>query len=473
MKPTFIRTLLLSSAGAVMVGAVIDLNQLPNYANQPVPSYINKDNTQLHNPITDAGATLGRVLFYDKQLSANQTISCASCHQQAFAFSDTARLSRGLTNGLTGRHSMRLINSRFANEEHFFWDERAATLEEQSTRPIQDHVEMGFSGTEGDPGFDSLIRRMQGIPYYKPLFTKAFGDSVITETRIQRALAQFVRSIQSFDSRYDVGRAQVNNDADPFPNFTLQENQGKALFLAPPGAGGAGCQGCHQAPEFDIDPNSQNNGIITSGQDPTILDLNNTRAPSLRDLFNPGGFLNGPMMHNGNFTSLMNVINHYNAITVDSANPRLDPRLAGPPGSGGQRLNLTQPQKGSLVAFLRTLTGTLVYTDPRWSDPFDSLGNLTVLDGFPTALSDELPPIDLQLYPNPVSDWLNITLASPATAASQIRIQDMRGRTVHTGQLTRGSATAQLDLSLVPSGVYAVTLTLDNRTATRRIVISH
>ena len=90
-----------------------------NYANQPFPSYITKDNTD-DNSITDAGATLGRVLFYDVNLSENKTISCGSCHQQANAFSDTATLSMGLNGGLTARHSMRLINTRFADEERFF-----------------------------------------------------------------------------------------------------------------------------------------------------------------------------------------------------------------------------------------------------------------------------------------------------------------------------------------------------------------
>jgi len=95
-------------------------------------------------------ATLGRVLFYDKQLSANGAIACASCHKQEFAFSDTAQQSVGLNGGLTGRHSMRLVNSRFADEVRFFWDERASSLEDQTTQPIQDHVEMGFSGENGN-----------------------------------------------------------------------------------------------------------------------------------------------------------------------------------------------------------------------------------------------------------------------------------------------------------------------------------
>ncbi len=102
----------------VVFGDRIDLNNLANYANQPRPGYINKDNTG-GNSITDAKATLGRVLFYDKNLSVDNTISCASCHKQEFAFSDTALVSSGLQGGITGRHSMRLVNTRFAVERNF------------------------------------------------------------------------------------------------------------------------------------------------------------------------------------------------------------------------------------------------------------------------------------------------------------------------------------------------------------------
>ena len=202
---------------------VIDLVNPANYATQPIPNYINRDNTPGNNPITDLGATLGRVLFYDKRLSRNDTISCASCHQQERAFSDLSVASTGVA-GTTGRHSMRLVNARFSAEEHFFWDERAPTLEAQTTQPIQDHVEMGFSGTDGDPGFSDLVDKLEVIELYQVLFKGVYGDATITEARIQSAIAQFVRSIQSFDSRYDEGRAAVGADGPPFPNFTASEN---------------------------------------------------------------------------------------------------------------------------------------------------------------------------------------------------------------------------------------------------------
>ena len=189
----------------ILISGTIDLDDLFNYENQDTPSYITKDNTPESNQINNQITTLGRVLFYDKNLSENNTTACASCHQQAFAFSDPLTSSVGLNGGNTGRHSMRLVNSRFSNEENFFWDERATSLENQVTQPIQDHIEMGFSGTNGDPDFNDLITKLSAINYYQILFEFAYGNSTINEDKIQRALAQFVRSIQSFDSKFDEG----------------------------------------------------------------------------------------------------------------------------------------------------------------------------------------------------------------------------------------------------------------------------
>ena len=354
-------------------GTKIDLENLANYANQTVPGYITKSNIN-GNPITDKGATLGRVLFYDKNLSSNNTISCASCHQQNNAFSDVAIASQGV-NGTTGRHSMRLINTRFAAETKFFWDERAANLETQTTMPIKDHGEMGFSGTNGDANFATLLTKLSAIGYYKELFKFVYGTEEITESKIQLALAQFIRSIQSFDSKYDTGRALAANDNANFSNFTAQENAGKALYMAPPvfnatgnrTSGGLGCAGCHRAPEFDIDPNTRSNGIggsIAGGQDFT-----NTRSPSLRDLVKTDGTLNGPLMHTAVINSLQAAIGHYGDLTNATANNiNLDPRLK--PNGMGQKLNLTATEVNSVIAFLKTLSGTNVYTDAKWSNPF-------------------------------------------------------------------------------------------------------
>jgi cytochrome c peroxidase len=355
-------------------GTTINPDNLENYAAQTRPTYILKDNSGA-NPIIDKKATLGRVLFYDKNLSINNTVACASCHQQQFAFGDPIVPSKGVEGGTTGRHSMRLINTRFSSELRFFWDERAPSLELQTTQPIKDHAEMGFSGQNGRPGFNSVISKLQNIPYYNEFFQFVYNDQIITEARMQECLSQFIRSIQSFDAKYDAGRSLVGNDGQPFPNFSQQENQGKQLFLAPPQfgpngirtGGGAGCAGCHRPPEFDIDPNSRNNGItatITGG----TQDFTNTRSPSLRDLTNNAGNVNTPMMHNGSITTLRNMILHYNTINRIDGNNNLDPRLT--PGGNPQRLQLTENEVNAMIAFLQTLTGSNVYSNKKWSDPF-------------------------------------------------------------------------------------------------------
>ena len=193
---------------------------------------------------------------------------------------------------------------------------------------------------------------------------------------MQECLAQFVRSIQSFDSKYDAGRALVANDGQPFPNFTPVENQGKQLFIGAPVfdatgiriGGGAGCNGCHNAPEFDIAPNSGNNGIIGKIAPQTGIDITVTRAPSLRDVTNTAGIENGPLMHTGNLGLLQNAVGHYNTINLAPGNINLDPKLR--PNGFGQQLNMTAQEMNSLVVFLKTLSGNNVYTDIKWSNPF-------------------------------------------------------------------------------------------------------
>jgi cytochrome c peroxidase len=363
---------------------VIDLAALPNYAKQVIPSYIFFDNTPLgpepyaaFNPTTNTGATLGRLLFYDKRLSRNNTVSCSSCHQQAHAFSTPDVAGTGVA-GTTSRHPMRLINLRFRNEPTFFFDSRARTLESVVTQPIRSPIELGFSGTNGDPDFSELIAKLSALPEYQLLFNVAFGSPGIDEPRIQKALSQFVRSIQSFDSKFDAGMAIAHGA--PFPNFTQNEERGKTLFSnsnLPPSNGG-NCFVCHNPSAFF------NAGSVTAGNNGVIgaigggTDLTVVNSPTLRDMVNPSGQLNGPLMHDGSFTSLAQVIDHYAAIPN---NPKLSGflKVNGVP----QVLNFTPQDRLDLEAFLRTLSGQAVYTDPKWSNPFRPDGTITVIDTSP------------------------------------------------------------------------------------------
>ncbi|HSP45326.1 MAG TPA: cytochrome-c peroxidase [Chthoniobacterales bacterium] len=260
-------------------GGVIDLAALPNYAKQPKPSYIFWNNATSDNPTTNTGATLGRVLFYDKRLSRNNTVSCSSCHQQNHAFGNPDVAGTGVA-GTTGRHPMRLVNARFAQPE-FLADRRAPTLESAVSRPIRSTIELGFSGTNGDPDFAELITKLSSLPEYQILFRAAFGSPAIDEASIQKALAQFIRSIESFDSKYDAGAVLVPSISDPFPHFTESENKGKQIFSTDRTRGGASCAGCHLTPHFATSA-TWNNGVVTKiggGTDFTVYQSGHLARP--------------------------------------------------------------------------------------------------------------------------------------------------------------------------------------------------
>lgn len=360
--------------------SVLDLPSTPyNYSSFIFPSHLttnvllgpgqnaatDNDNTPTNNPTTDDGATLGRVLFYDKNLSKNKTISCASCHHQEKGFSDDVTLSTGFNGGLTRRHSMSLVNARWYGRGRFFWDERAETLEDQVLMPFQDPVEMGMTLNE-------VVSAVQGKSYYSDLFQKAFGSSEINSDKISKALAQFVRSIVSVSSKYDEGRQQVSIPTANFPNFTQSENNGKRLFFLPVPQGGGGCVGCHSTEAF-INPDNgpTNNGLDSvSTTDLGVYEaINNTafigafKVPSLKSIA-----LTAPYMHDGRFNTLEEVVEHYNSGIKN--HPNLGDALKDVSGNP-VRLNLTAQEKADLVNFLKTLTDNDISTDAKYSDPFN------------------------------------------------------------------------------------------------------
>ncbi|MEM1003386.1 MAG: cytochrome c peroxidase [Bacteroidota bacterium] len=337
-----------------------------NVQGQPLPTSVNgTDNMPSDNLITDDGATLGRVLFYDEKLSANGTISCASCHKQDKGFSDDAILSIGFDGGLTGRHSMTLINARFYQRGRFFWDERATTLEEQVLMPFQDPVEMGMT-------LEQVVSTVQAQSYYPDLFEKAFGSQEVNSDRISKALAQFVRSIVSYSSKYDEGRSLSLSPGANFPNFTDEENLGKNIFFQTIQNGGGACFGCHTTEAFiSANPGPQNNG----------LDINSTNDLGAGEVFNNPIFigrfktttlrnieLTAPYMHDGRFETLEEVVEHYNSGIQN--HPTLSPALTDDNGSPVQ-LNLTDSEKTALVSFLKTLTDNSTELEEKWSNPFD------------------------------------------------------------------------------------------------------
>jgi cytochrome c peroxidase len=324
--------------------------ELPTHFTQSGPS---RDNTPPGNPLSDDGATLGRVLFYDTRLSANNTTSCGSCHVQAHAFADPKPFSKGFHGALTDRRAMPLVNVRYYQRGRFFWDERAGNLEEMVLLPIQSRIEMGQD-------LKLVVETLARDRTYRTLFTRAFGDRQVTEQRIGKALAQFIRSIVSYQSRYDDGRARAQSAQDDFRNFTLQENRGKALFMR-------NCSTCHMRDgnEHFLVPIPANTGL--RGADPTAdggvadatlrgMDLGSFKSPSLRNVE-----VTAPYGHDGRFATLEALMDHY------SDNPIVDPSV----GYVNPRpLMFTSTEKAALIAFLKTLTDRTSLTDPRFSNPF-------------------------------------------------------------------------------------------------------
>lgn len=346
---------------AVQQATTLDLTALANYASPALPAFydatvVTLENTPVGNPVTDRIATLGRVLFYDKRLSVNDTISCASCHQQAAGFGDPRRFSTGFAgSSFTTAHAMRLGNIRYYSPGTMFWNKRSASVEAQASQPIINDIEMGWTASAG--GINALLTKLAAIPLYQELFTFAFGSATVTEARVQQALAQFERAMISSASRFDTGYAAVFAPGGPnrnlnvdFPNFTAQENRGKTIFMT----GAGGCSACHVPPTFALAANSRSNGL-DAGE--TVI----FKSPSLKS-----AGLGGPYMHDGRFATLEDVVDFYDRGVQDG--PALDNRLQN--GGAPRRLNLSAADRAALAAFLRTLDDTTLTSDPKFGNPF-------------------------------------------------------------------------------------------------------
>lgn len=355
-----------AAQSAVSQFLTLDPSQPPNYDTLLPPHFeaaMANDNTPkaaAANVSVIDTINLGRVLFYDKSLSVNGTVACASCHQQDAAFSDTRRFSLAFNGTDVGtRHAMRLANLRFFKAGTMFWDKRAASLEAQSVMPIQNPVEMGFDSAHG--GLTTLMDKMNGLPYYPELFSRAFGDAAISQDRIQAALAEYMRRIVSVNSRWDSGYAQVFDSSLPdkgldkdIPDFTPQENRGRHLFMASAANGGLNCAACHVPPSFALGGSGSNG--LDAGETTSF------KSPSLKNVAQSTSF-----MHDGRFSSLEQVIEHYNSGVQDG--PALDKRLK---DADGQPLvlNLSDDDKAALVAFLKTLSDPVLASNPAFSNPF-------------------------------------------------------------------------------------------------------
>jgi cytochrome c peroxidase len=310
------------------------------------------------NPLTNQGVELGRMLFYDKQLSGDGSLACAGCHVQANGFSDTARFSTGILGFQGGRQAMASVNMLWNNNE-FFWDGRAHLLRDQAILPIQDSLEMNES-------LVNVVAKLSSSPTYLNQFKRAFSNHEINSLSISLALEQFMNSIVSWNSKFDkVERGELA--------YTVSEQRGKDLFFDEynqffPETSGADCAHCHSGGNFENDL-YMNNGLDADADFTDDGRMKVTMNASDRAKFKVTTLRNieltPPYMHDGRFNTLEEVVDHYNSGLENSST--IDPALENTRETG---LFLTPQDKTDLVAFLKTLTDNDMRTDTRYASPF-------------------------------------------------------------------------------------------------------
>lgn len=322
-------------------------------------------------------ATLGRVLFYDRQLSVNNSMSCNTCHKQSLAFADNTAFSKGFENVLTSRNSMPIQNLQplvftigggimegdinslpqppgfVGGQSVLFWDGRENNLRSMVMKPVVNHVEMGIRD------MNKLSQKLSDIPYYKDLFQKAYGSEEVTTEKIAEALSSFLVNITSNDTKMD----RSLSGKEP---LSALEERGQFLFRNV-----YDCNACHQVQSthgYVFAGTFSNIGLDVQYADPGLEnvtrragDAGKFRIPSLRNVA-----LTAPYMHDGRFATLDEVINHYSHGIED--HPNLDPRLR----ENGQpmQMNIPDQDKEAIIAFLHTLTDHDMINDVRFSNPF-------------------------------------------------------------------------------------------------------
>ncbi|HXJ42646.1 MAG TPA: cytochrome c peroxidase [Bryobacteraceae bacterium] len=282
------------------------------------------------NPYSPAKVALGKVLYFDKRLSADGTVSCATCHDPKYAFTDGAPVSSGIRAQKGGRSAPTILNRAWSLAQ--FWDGRAATLEAQAVGPMANPIEMGNT-------HDAVVRTVAGLQGYKPLFKAAFGDDNVNLDRVAKAIATFERTVVSGNSPYDRWKA------------------GQATAMSPAAVRGyhvfqkAQCDACHEGANFTSNMYS-NLGVGINKPEPDLgrylvtksdTDWGAFKTPTLRDIEHTA-----PYMHDGSLKTLEDVVDYYDR--GGTPNKNLDSHI--------KPQHLTAEQKADLVAFLKALSGT-------------------------------------------------------------------------------------------------------------------
>lgn len=299
------------------------------------PLGIDGNLSELPNPPTSQTVRLGRWLYFDKRLSADRTVACASCHKPEHAFSETTAVSTGIRGQKGGRKSPSFINQAWTLYPHFFWDGRADSLEAQAKGPIENPIEMGNSHV-------AMIASLEQIKGYEKYFKEAFGDSKITVDRVAKAIADYERTRMSGNSKYD--QFLAGNAAA----FNAEEKLGHDLFFDK-----AECNQCHLGQNF-TDSSFHNLGIGWNAKSKKFADQGRWdvtkkeedrgafKTPTVRDVSK-----HAPYMHDGSLATLKAVVEHYNK--GGNKNPKLSPKI--------RKLHLSEKEVNALVAFMLALDG--------------------------------------------------------------------------------------------------------------------
>ena len=382
-------------------------SEWPGYATQSYMPFMVVDNHK---------ATLGRVLFYDTRLSKLQDISCGSCHKQEFSFADNTALSAGTDNSIATRNTPNLNDLGWRASTHLFWDYRESNLKDLVVQPIENPDELGINREE-------VVERLKAAGFYDDLFKSAFGDELINMDRASEALAQFMHAMTTFNTKYD--RVKTSFGAVKFTDLELR---GESIF-------NSFCEGCHKTNSFETHGAAftTNNGLdSTYANDPgksgwaDIETLGIFRSPSLRNIE-----LTAPYMHDGRLETLEDVIDFYSEDMIQNPDlfpsPYYGPVVDAPFNASGFGLDISDPEKEALLAFLLTLTDKSFIEDPKFSNPFPA--GATSTNHQPELLDD------VNIFPNPAVDFVNITHLGKVN----IQLFDLHGRLLFEERSNTGS----------------------------------
>lgn len=345
---TILFIFLLSSA-FYLTGMGIQKQRAPEPYKLPLPEFVADYFDPLplaeDNPLSREGIELGRRLFYERRLSDNNSISCASCHKQEFAFADNRAFSLGVEDRTGVMNSMPLFNLGWSR--HFFWDGRSPSLEEQMTDPIINHVEMASNWAD-------VLDKLNADSSYRAQFKQVFGADKINSSLVMKAMTQFELSLLSFNTRFDQYYFEGHADA-----LTAQEERGLDIFF-----GIGNCNHCHS--DVLLTDNFFRNNGLDSLPEPGLYnttgkesDRGRMKVPSLRNIA-----VTAPYMHDGRFKTLEEVVDFYSR-RIQPKSPNIDEHIV-PLGRG---LGLSPAQKADLIAFLHTLTDSSFLKNPAFSDP--------------------------------------------------------------------------------------------------------